>query len=222
MRFPTFIVILFTASISIFLPSNGSSHAWGQQNTQPNIILLNLDDADTDLLSVDTVNQHFPAIAELYRRSTVFTNAHATTPFCAPSRAALFTGKYAFNNGCKTGSETAASSVGFDGGYQRFKSFGHDQNELGVWMKQAGYRTMHVGKFHHNGFDFQVPSGWDDFSVDLGARFFGTSRFSNINRETAERYRLAETDYITTEENREASRALDNHCLLYTSDAADE
>ena len=156
---------LFSAAflLSSILPSI-SVTAQVASSGRPNIILMNLDDADTDLLSEATVNEHFPAIAELYRNSTTFSNAHCTTPFCAPSRAALFTGKYGFNNGCKTGSEEVASSVGFDGGYQRFRTLGHDENELGVWMKQAGYRTMHVGKFHHNGFDFEVPAGWDDFS----------------------------------------------------------
>ncbi len=178
---------------------------------RPNIILVNLDDADTDLLSAETIDQHFPAIAELYQRSTIFTNAHCTTPFCAPSRAALFTGKYAFNNGCKTGSETASTSVGFPGGYQRFKSFQHDRNELGVWMKQAGYRTMHVGKFHHDGFDDQVPAGWDDFCVSLGAKYFGGSRFSNVSQSPAQRYRIGEQEYITVEDLNEATRALDNH-----------
>ena len=178
---------------------------------RPNVILINLDDADTDLLSVKNVNAHFPALAELYKRSTIFTNAHCTTPFCAPSRAALFTGKYGFNNGCKTGSETHHSSVGFEGGYQRFKSLGHDKNELGVWMKQAGYRTIHVGKFHHNGWDDLVPAGWDDFSVDLGAKFYGASRFTNINHDTPKRYSLDSNQYITHENDREANLALDNH-----------
>lgn len=183
-----------------------------QQNRQPNIILLNLDDADSDILSAENIDRHFPAMAQLFRRATVFTNAHCTTPFCAPSRAALMTGKYGFNNGCRTGSEKVASSAGFQGGYQRFKSFNHHENELGVWMKKAGYRTIHVGKYHHDGFDFEVPVGWDDFSADLGARYYGMSRFSNVDRDRAgKRYRLGDDDYTTTEERREALRALDIH-----------
>ncbi len=180
-------------------------------SARPNIILMNLDDADTDLLSAETIDAHFPAIAELFKQSTIFTNAHCTTPFCAPSRAALFTGKYGFNNGCKTGDETAVTSVGFQGGYQRFKSFQHDRNELGVWMKHSGYRTMHVGKFHHNGFDDLVPAGWDDFCASLGAKYYGGTRFSNIGRSPAQRYRIGDQEYVTTEDLNETMRALDNH-----------
>ena len=205
-------VLLVSASFLLTLATpNISAVAQVLPRQQPNIILINLDDADSDLLSVETINQHFPAIAELYRQSTVFSNAHCTTPFCAPSRAALFTGKYGFNNGCKTGSESEPTSVGFEGGYQRFKNFGHDRNELGVWMQQAGYRTMHVGKFHHDGFDDQVPAGWDDFSVSLGAKYFGGSRFTNINRFPAQRYRLGEQEYITVEDRSQAELALDLH-----------
>ncbi|MDB4766503.1 sulfatase-like hydrolase/transferase [bacterium] len=204
------LLLVFLATFCCF--TLGSSASQGQTPSQrPNIILVNLDDADTDLLSVETANTHFPALAELFQRSTIFTNAHATTPFCAPSRAALFTGKYGFNNGCKTGSEQHLSSAGFNGGYQRFKTLGHDKNELGVWMKRAGYRTMQIGKFHHDGWDDIVPPGWDDFSIDMGAKFYGSHRFTNINVSTPGRYRLNDNQYITHEEARQANLALDNH-----------
>ena len=195
----------------------GSSALLGQGTTRgrPNIILLNLDDADTEQFSDSNINQHFPAIAELYRRSTVFTNAHCTTPFCAPSRAALMTGKYAFNNGCKTNSDDAFISAGFQGGYGCFQREGHDENELGVWMKNAGYRTMHVGKYHHEGFDFRTPPGWDDFSVTLGANYFGSRRFSNIGRNRPQFYTLKDDQYITHEELRECTDAIDNNNISH-------
>lgn len=208
---PATTVISATLFLTLTLLGTSAIAQISSNRQRPNIILMNLDDADSDLLSAENVNQHFPAIAELLKQSTVFTNSHCTTPFCAPSRAALFTGKYGFNNGCKTGSETASSSVGFLGGYQRFKSFGHDRNELGVWMRRAGYRTMHVGKFHHNGFDDKVPAGWDDFCVSLGAKYFGGSRFTNVSRTPAGRYRIGEDEYITNEDLNEARRTLDQH-----------
>jgi len=204
--------VSISAALFLTLVFAGTSALAQSSSTQrPNIILLNLDDADTDLLSRETVNRHFPAIAELYSQSTIFTNAHCTTPFCAPSRAALFTGKYGFNNGCKTGSESEITSVGFEGGYQRFKRNRHNQNELGVWMKQSGYRTMHIGKFHHDGFDNRVPAGWDDFNVSLGAKYYGGSRFSNINQSSPRRYRIGPQDYITVEDRTQAELALDLH-----------
>ncbi|MDB4766502.1 sulfatase-like hydrolase/transferase [bacterium] len=188
--------------------------AQGNSPQRPNIILVNLDDADTEQFTASNINRHFPAIAELYRRSTVFTNAHCTTPFCAPSRAALMTGKYAFNNGCKTNSDVDPLSAGFEGGYGCFLRGEHDENELGVWMKNAGYRTMHVGKYHHDGFDFATPAGWDDFSVTLGAKYYGAARFSNINRNRAQYYELPDDQYITYEELRECFGAINSNRAL--------
>ena len=176
---------------------------------RPNIVVLNLDDADADILSAANIDAHYPALRQLAARSTTFNNAHCTTPFCAPSRAAFFTGKYAFNNGCKIGREGSRDENGFQGGYQRFKTLGHDENELGVWMKQAGYRTMHVGKYHHSGFDKLVPVGWDDFSASLGAKYFGTSKFSNISQPKPRPFKIEDDQYITDADRDEALLALD-------------
>lgn len=176
--------------------------------SRPNIILLNLDDADTDLMSFEMLKAHYPTLASIAMRSTTFSNAHCTTPFCAPSRAALFTGKYAFNNGCKSGGESFAISNGFNGGYSRYKKNGHHNNELGVWMKAAGYRTIHVGKFHHDTFDNQVPPGWDDISVTNGMKFFNSAKFTNIEFAQPRGYQTGESTYITNVDRRHALIAL--------------
>ena len=181
------------------------------QTSKPNIILLNFDDADMDILSTANLEEHYPTMAALARRSTVFTNAHATTPFCAPSRAALFTGKYAFNNGCKIGREADAVSNGFEGGYQRFLANGHDNNELGVWMKRAGYRTMHVGKFHHDGFLNTMPPGYDDFSATKGMLFYDTARYSNIAFSPARAYKTGASTYVVDVDRADTLKALNSH-----------
>jgi len=174
----TCLFALVAVSFSVLFPTTVEAF----QSSKPNIVLINLDDADAEILSRENLEAHFPTLAALARRSTVFTNAHATTPFCAPSRAALFTGQYAFNNGCKAGGESFSISNGFEGGYQRFITNGHDDNELGVWMKNAGYRTMHVGKFHHDGFENTLPPGWDDISVSRGLTLRWTAIFALAHR----------------------------------------
>lgn len=182
-----------------------------KRSIRPNIVVINLDDADAEILSNANIQAHYPAFETLSKRAITFTNAHCTTPFCAPSRAAFFTGKYAFNNGCKIGREGTLNENGFTGGYQRFRFLGHDQNELGVWMREAGYRTMHVGKYHHSGFDYQVPAGWDDFSASLGARYFGTSKFSNFPQSHLRRFPTQRDQYITDVDSQEATLALSRH-----------
>ena len=203
--FRTFVCTFFALLVAV----TANEQSVLAQTARPNIVVLNLDDADAEILSDANIEAHYPTLSKLAARSTTFTNAHCTTPFCAPSRAAFFTGKYAFNNGCKIGREGNPNENGFQGGYTRFKMLGHDENELGVWMKQAGYRTIHVGKYHHSGFDKQVPAGWDDFSASLGAKYFGTSKFSNISKPQPRPFKIDDDQYITDADREEALLALD-------------
>ncbi len=145
--------------------------------SQPNIVLINLDDADLDLFSTDMLSL-YPSINRIATEGVQFTNLHVTTPFCGPSRASLFRGQYAHRCGVRVNIPESPLSLGFAGGYSRFLELGHDQDELGVWMKNAGYRTMMIGKYHHNGFDFRRPAGWDDFFMSNGGRYQQTYRFT--------------------------------------------
>ena len=207
-RWGTNCLIAFVAiAFAVLLPAKANA----LQSNQPNIVLINLDDADAEILSQSNLDTHYPTLAALARRSTVFTNAHSTTPFCAPSRAALFTGQYAFNNGCKTGVAANTISNGFAGGYQQFIANGHEDNELGVWMKRAGYRTMHVGKFHHDGFEGTVPPGWDDISISRGLKFFNTAKFTNIGVPSPRGYQTGEDTYVAHVDRDDAIAALDSH-----------
>ena len=203
--FRTFVCTFF----ALLVAATANEQSVLAQTARPNIVVLNLDDANAEILGDANIDAHYPTLSKLAERSTTFTNAHCTTPFCAPSRAAFFTGKYAFNNGCKIGREGNPNENGFQGGYTRFKMLGHDENELGVWMKQAGYRTIHVGKYHHSGFDKQVPAGWDDFSASLGAKYFGTSKFSNISKPQPRPFKIDDDQYITDADREEALLALD-------------
>lgn len=201
------LIALVAIAFAVLLPAKANA----LQSNQPNIVLINLDDADAEILSQSNLDTHYPTLAALARRSTVFTNAHSTTPFCAPSRAALFTGQYAFNNGCKTGVAANTISNGFAGGYQQFIANGHEDNELGVWMKRAGYRTMHVGKFHHDGFEGTVPPGWDDISISRGLKFFNTAKFTNIGVPSPRGYQTGEDTYVAHVDRDDAIAALDSH-----------
>ncbi len=173
--------IFFLVSVCVLLPS---TIAFGQivvapPGDRPNIVLINLDDADAELLSPQMLQDFFPSIRNMSLNGLRFTNMHATTPLCAASRAALFRGQYAFNTGIKSNNPDLDVSNGFSGGYPEFVARGYHEDELGVWMQQAGYRTMHAGKYHHNDFDSRVPPGWDDFRLTAGAKYYDASRFSN-------------------------------------------
>ena len=177
---------------------------------RPNIVLINLDDADADLLRPAMLQSYYPNIRSMAAQGLRFTNMHATTPFCSPSRAALMRGQYAFETGVKINDPESITSNGFAGGYGEFVARGHDQAELGVWLKNAGYRTMHVGKYHHHNFDNRVPPGWDDFRVTLGAKYTSTFRFTNQFEASGSFYRTEDDDYITRIEGNDAVELIDN------------
>ncbi len=144
---------------------------------RPNIVLINLDDADHKMLSPEMLKL-YPGFDQLAKRSVSFTNMHVTTPFCGPSRAALFRGQYAHRTGVRVNIPESKLSLRFRGGYSEFMRQGHDHEELGVWLKRGGYRTMLLGKYHHNGFDGRKPDGFDDFYASTGGRYLGAFEFT--------------------------------------------
>ena len=68
---------------------------------KPNIILINLDDADSELFELHYSDVLFPNIMNVARQGLAFRNCHVTTPICGPSRACLYRGQYAHNTGIR-------------------------------------------------------------------------------------------------------------------------
>ena len=187
------------ATIAFFGWIDGSTICYAfEEPGQPNIILINVDDADADLFRPNMLQAYYPNLREMAQSGIRFSNLHVTTPFCAPSRAALFRGQYAFSTGVKVNDPGNRTSNGFTGGYDEFLRRGYDSDELGVWMRNAGYRTMHVGKYHHHNFDSRVPPGWDEFRLTGGARYYNGYRFTNENNPEGEWYQTGEDVYVTT------------------------
>ena len=85
-----------------------------------------------------------------------FANAFVNNPRCCPSRATLLTGQYSHNHGVLTNGPPG-------GGWWRLRG---TDDWLPGWLKDAGYRTAHVGKFL-NGYGrddpLEVPPGWDEW-----------------------------------------------------------
>lgn len=185
----------------------------------PNIILINLDDADYQMFSPEMLKL-YPHIKGLVDQSLSFTNLHVTTPFCAPSRAALFRGQYAHRTGVRVNIPDYPLSLSFRGGYSEFLRQKHEQEELGVWMRRAGYHTMMIGKYHHNGFDFKIPPGWDDFYMSNGGRYMGTYRFTNRDNRDGGHSRNPDDVYRTDQEKIDAIRLIKLHTEKQTRQSA--
>ena len=164
-----------TLVVAIVLASKPSVVA---AQDKPNIVLINVDDADRDMFRPTIMKDRFPNIQAIASGGTSFTNFHITTPVCGPSRACLLRGQHAYALGVQVNARNRLSARGFVGDSTTFYRKGFYDDELGKWMKDAGYHTIFVGKFNNTMRD-RIPKGWDDFYQSAGSEYYKTVRMTN-------------------------------------------
>ncbi|MDG2015329.1 MAG: sulfatase-like hydrolase/transferase, partial [Pirellulaceae bacterium] len=117
---------------------------------KPNILFLAVDDMNDWIGCLGTTPRAItPNLDRLAARGLNFTNAHTAGVFCAPSRAAIFSGQFASATGC----------------YRTANYFVHHPKiePLQVSFSKAGYQTFGAGKlFHHPAGAIDVR-GWNEF-----------------------------------------------------------
>jgi N-acetylglucosamine-6-sulfatase len=129
------------------------SHA---ASSKPNIIMFTTDDQTVrDLAAMPKT------MALIGNQGANFPHAYVSMSLCCPSRVTVQTGEYAHNHG-------VMGNTPPQGGYSVF----NDKNDLPVWLQQAGYRTIHIGKMP-NGFGTEtnetyVPPGWGPYQGGNG------------------------------------------------------
>ena len=146
--------------------SNQSS-ALSQSNQQrPNIIFIMSDDHTSQAISAYGGRLAevcpTPNIDRLAREGMHFTNCFVTNSICTPSRAAIFTGKYAHKNGV-----------------YKFTALDQRQSTLPKLVQQAGYQTALIGKYHLH----SNPAGLDYFSILPGQGEYHDPDFVEIGDE---------------------------------------
>lgn len=148
-----------------------------------NFIIIHVDDLGwTDLSSFGSGFYETPNIDRLANEGMKFTHAYAAASICSPSRAAMMTGMYPARVGVtdwirakfQGGNipENGQNPEGFD--HNEGKTLLTPQNYLFLdtkyktvseILKQEGYFTCHIGKWHlgqqdhypeHRGFDFNI------------------------------------------------------------------
>ena len=98
---------------------------------RPNIVLIVTDDQTAASFN----DRYMPRTRrQIAGHGVSFGNAVVSTPQCCPSRATMLTGQYAHNNGV----------VANNPGYGMLEE---KRSVLPSWLRRAGYRTLHVGKF---------------------------------------------------------------------------
>lgn len=126
----------------------------------PNIVLINCDDLGYgDLGCYGSVKNDTPYLDCLAAGGLRFTDFYMASPVCSPSRGAMMTGCYPPR--IEFG-EFHGEIVLFPG-----DDIGLNPNEITIAqvLKNAGYKTMHVGKWHCGDQEEFLPTnhGFDDY-----------------------------------------------------------
>lgn len=107
---------------------------------RPNVILMFVDDlgyGDVSCLNPES-KIRTPNIDALAERGTVFTDAHATSALCTPSRYGLLTGRYNWRSSLKQGVLLGGGAPLIEPGRKTMANL----------FRDAGYTTACVGKWH--------------------------------------------------------------------------
>lgn len=118
---------------------------------RPNIVFFAVDDMCDWVGPMGYGQAKTPNMDALAKRGVTFSNAHSPGVYCAPSRTAIFTGKYASTTGCY-GTEI----------------YYHDHPELRPLQssfQKSGFTTFGSGKLFHHREGCLDRRGWDDFFV---------------------------------------------------------
>ena len=123
---------------------------------RPNLVILLADDlGHRDVGFNGRREWSTPHLDRLASEGTVFDRWYTACPLCAPSRAALLTGRYGIHNGVRDNATDLPSR----------------EVTLAEALKPAGYRTALIGKWHQGAEPRTHPldQGFDDFFGYLSA-----------------------------------------------------
>lgn len=142
---------------------------------QPNIIFILIDDLGwRDLGCYGSTFYETPNLDRLASEGMLFTDAYAACPVCSPTRASLMTGKYPATLGITDWIDWAgwvhpAKGKLVDVPY--LKELPTSETTVATILRDAGYATWHVGKWHLGG-----PGHYPEdhgFEVNRGGCHFG-------------------------------------------------
>ena len=126
----------FAPSLLLFAALLGQAQAATPAATKPNLVVLLVDDLGWgDVSSLNNGAVKTPNIDRIAKTGVRFTNGYATAPLCGPARAGFFTGVYPQRFGFvdNSGGIPAAQPL------------------LPGMLRDAGYRTALLGKWHSTG-----------------------------------------------------------------------
>jgi arylsulfatase A-like enzyme len=114
---------------------------------RPNIVMLLIDDLGArDLGGYGSSFYETPNLDRLAERGVRFDRAYASAPVCSPTRCSIMTGKYPARVGVTQWIGDASRGKLLNVPYLHYLP--HTETSLATALREGGYQTWHVGKWH--------------------------------------------------------------------------
>ncbi len=117
------------------------------QADRPNIIMFLIDDQNPSSIGAFGGDTYTPNLDRMAEEGMKFTRAYVSSSVCTPSRYSFLTGRFAGNSHSKLYAEAVGSKE-----HQGLPNFNvaleRDKMNVGNVLREAGYTTGFVGKFH--------------------------------------------------------------------------
>ncbi|TNF59015.1 MAG: sulfatase [Rhodobacteraceae bacterium] len=172
--------------------------------TPPNIVYIISDDQGWKDVGYRGSDILTPNIDRLAAEGTRMRDFYAQ-PLCTPSRAALMTGRYPLRYGLQVGVIPSGGVYGLD----------TEEYLLPQAMKDAGYRTAMVGKWHLGHADTKFWPRSRGFDTFYGALVGEIDHFEHTAHGITDWYRnedvIEEEGFVTTLFGQEAARVVEAH-----------
>lgn len=191
------------ACLTAVMAAATSSH--GQPPARPHIVHIVADDLGSkDVGFNGCTDIKTPNLDKLAAEGATLTQFYAQ-PMCTPTRAALLTGRYPFRYGLQTSVIPSVSTYGLD----------TSERLLPQCLKDAGYKTAIVGKWHLGHADRKYWPKQRGFDHQYGAMIGELDYFTHEEHGVLDWYRdnepVREEGYTTTLIGADAVRLIENH-----------
>jgi len=132
-------------SFSLFFLS--ATVATAARGERPNIIMFLIDDQNPSSIAAFGGDTYTPNLDRMAEEGMKFTRAYVSSSVCTPSRYSFLTGRFAGNSHSKLYAEAVGSKE--NQGLPNFNvALERDKMNVGNILREAGYTTGFVGKFH--------------------------------------------------------------------------
>ena len=135
-------LVLLAFAVCFFSCKNNDAKS-EQQRQLPNIVYILADDlgfADVNAMAPEYCKLKTPHVDKLATEGMTFMNAHSGSSVCTPTRYGLMTGRYAWRSRLQEGVVQANDDA----------LISEDRLTVASMLKQQGYHTGMVGKWHLN------------------------------------------------------------------------